>query len=282
MTHEACNQPCRCWQSGYRAAERDIAGASHEYCTEHNRRCLCFDRGQHEYVRNRRQRRFSDHIPIPHDLEAEQSILGAMMDAPDVAIPLVENVLRQEDFYERTPYRLLFDLIMRGWEKGLMEEHGPEELRELLAVALAEKNHPEFMEITGPGTWVMRPWSYLVESCWFPYTTEEDDHGPLTLNDWFSIVTPYTIYYRDRVRLAAFRREVLAQLADMFQPLVVDDDPRPALAAILVRIRQAERRGRHRPLPEANKRRLKRLRPALEPYAQAFSRNAQLALERER
>ena len=55
------------------------------------------------------------HVP-PHNLEAEQSVLGSMLINPN-AIPVVAELVVAEDFYRET-HRLIFAAILSLYEKG--------------------------------------------------------------------------------------------------------------------------------------------------------------------
>ena len=55
------------------------------------------------------------HLP-PHDLEAEQSVLGAMLVNPN-AITAVAETLADDDFY-RDSHRLIYRAVLALFEKG--------------------------------------------------------------------------------------------------------------------------------------------------------------------
>ena|SRR5450756_1646980 len=55
------------------------------------------------------------HLP-PHNLEAEQSVLGAMVVNPN-AIPVAIEQLRDDDFY-REGHRLIYRSILTLFDKG--------------------------------------------------------------------------------------------------------------------------------------------------------------------
>ena len=55
------------------------------------------------------------HVP-PHNLEAEQSVLGAMVMSPN-AIPVVTEILQADDFYRET-HRLIYRSILTLYAKG--------------------------------------------------------------------------------------------------------------------------------------------------------------------
>ncbi|MFQ5574802.1 MAG: DnaB-like helicase N-terminal domain-containing protein, partial [Terriglobia bacterium] len=52
----------------------------------------------------------------PHNLEAEQSLLGSMLISPEV-VPMVAEVVRAEDFY-REGHRQIFDAMMGLYADG--------------------------------------------------------------------------------------------------------------------------------------------------------------------
>ena len=79
---------------------------------------------------------------MPHSIEAEQSVIGAMlMDAE--AIEVAMEMLREEDFYARQ-YGVLFTAIVEMHQKGMAVDPVT------LQTRLREKNLPP--EIYGSGT----------------------------------------------------------------------------------------------------------------------------------
>jgi len=254
VKHDRCSDQCACWKAGFRAAEREIL-AVHEHCTEHNRRCLCYDRGRHSV-----KRPFVNlsHLPPPFDPEAEQAVIGAMIDAPHAAIPLLEGKLVPDDFtYES--YRYLFEKALLAWNRGLMEERGPKRMRIVLLTALILNFRENYY--TGPTYSLNPPYkqfpNYIkscrkrLDACAIPFTTEEEEHGAgCSLDDWFGLVETYTAYYRDRLLHFTFRRALLQESPAILRPLLVDEDPRRTLAAIFSRLRLAAHRARRPPQPK--------------------------------
>jgi len=237
VTHDRCSEQCPCWKAGFRAAERDVSPAVHEHCTEHNRRCLCYDRGRQAV-----KRPFVNlsHLPIPYDQEAEQAVLGLMIDAPHAAIPIVEGKLAPDDFADIF-HRYLFGKILLAWSSGLMDDRGPERMRVVLLSALVlfwkDTYYPE-------DGYVTRCYDIL-GACAFPITTEEQDHGAgCSLDDWFAGVEAFTADFRDRLVETTFRRALLQESPAILRPLLVDEDPRRTLAAILLRLRSPGERWR--------------------------------------
>lgn len=53
------------------------------------------------------------HTP-PHDLDAEQSLLGAMLQSPQTVIPAIEGMVDAEDFYRDT-HRRLYAQMLKMW-----------------------------------------------------------------------------------------------------------------------------------------------------------------------
>jgi len=238
VTHDRCSDQCACWKAGFRAAERDVTPAVHEYCTEHNRRCLCYERGRQAV-----KRPFVNlgHLPVPVDTEAEQGVLGLMIDAPHAAIPIVEGKLAPDDFAD-VFHRYLFEKTLLAWTQGLMDDRGPERMRVVLRSALCcfwrDTYYPE-------EDYVTRCYDIL-DDCSWPITTEEEDHG-CSLDDWFAGVEAFTVDFRDRLVETTFRRALLQESPAILRPLLVDEDPRRTLAAILSRLRVAARRARRPP-----------------------------------
>jgi hypothetical protein len=237
LTHDRCSDQCACWKAGFRAAEREISPAVHEHCTEHGRRCLCYDRGRHSV-----KRPFVNlgHLPLPVDTEAEQAVLGLMIDAPHAAIPVVEGKLVADDFAD-VFHRYLFEKTLLAWNRGLMDDRGPERMRVVLLSALCcfwqDTYYPE-------DGYVTRCYNIL-DACWVPITTEEEEHGAdCSLDDWFRMVEAFTAHFRDRLVDVTFRRALLQESPAILRPLLVNEDPRRTLAAILLRLRVAAHRAR--------------------------------------
>ncbi len=240
MSHDRCREHCACYQAGVRDAERLLALSVHEYCTEHNRRCLCYDRGRHAV-----KRPFVNlsHLPIPYDSEAEQAVLGLMIDAPHAAIPLVEGKLAPDDFADIF-HRYLFEKILLAWSSGLMDDRGPERMRVVLLSALVLFWRDTYYQEDG---YITRCYDIL-EACMFPITTEEQEHGAgVSLDAWFAGVEAFTADFRDRLIQTTFRRALLQESPAILRPLLVDEDPRRTLAAIFSRLRLAAQRARRRP-----------------------------------
>jgi hypothetical protein len=247
VKHDRCDEQCPCWKTGFRAAEREIL-AVHEYCTEHNRRCLCYDRGRHAV-----KRPFVNlgHLPLPVDREAEQAVLGLMIDAPHAAIPIVEGKLAPADFAD-VFHRYLFEKTLLAWNQGLMDDRGPEEMRAVFLTALVLFWRDTYYLEDGYVTHCYN----ILEAYSFPITTEEQEHGAgCSLDDWFAGVEAFTADFRDRLIQTTFRRALLLESPAILRPLLVDEDPRRTLAAILSRLRVAAQRAR-RPLTKKQKPRL--------------------------
>jgi len=269
VKHDRCDEQCPCWKAGFRAAEREIL-AVHEYCTEHNRRCLCYDRGRHAV-----KRPFVNlgHLPLPVDREAEQAVLGLMIDAPHAAIPIVEGKLAPDDFAD-VFHRYLFEKTLLAWNQGLMDERGPERMRVVLLSALCcfwEDTYYRYDD------YVTRCYNIL-EACSFPITTEEQEHGAgCSLDAWFRGVEAFTADFRDRLIDVTFRRVLLQESPAILRPLLVDEDPRRMLAAIFSRLRLAAHRARRRPLTKKQERRLALAAPELAEFPETLAEGRQLA-----
>lgn len=270
MTHDRCREQCACWQAGFRAAERDVAPAVHEYCTEHNRRCLCYDRGRQAV-----KRPFVNlgHLPLPVDTEAEQAVLGLMIDAPHAAIPIVEGKLAPDDFAD-VFHRYLFEKTLLAWKRGLMDDRGPERMRVVLLSALVLFWRDTYYR---DDDYLTRCYNIL-EACSFPITTEEQEHGAgVSLDHWFRGVEAFTADFRDRLVETTFRRVLLQESPAILRPLLVDEEPRRTLAAILSRLRVAAHRARRRPLSKKQQRRLAAMAPELAEFPDTLDEGRQLA-----
>lgn len=177
--------------------------------------------------------------------DLERLVIGYMLDAPHVVMPIVERRLDVHDF---TPRRnqMLFSLVRQAWRKGVFDRDdmtqtasgpratwGPEGFRLTVAHAVCyyfadDGRKPE--------------WGWL-DSCRMPYPSEEDTlPAGVRFGSWERIVLEDIEQLCTVLAEITFRRVFSERVPAILEAAACEEKPREAVRELLVSVREAARR----------------------------------------